>query len=116
MKITFFCLSILFLSSTSMAGEVVPLFDEMPSFQKEEVKQEKTGSSLFDIQSQETQERGQQKEKKSNTQNTQSKKPNLGRHSPGRGGGYCARRWASMKRVAAWYFSRKSIAGLKRST
>ena len=81
MKITFFCLSILFLSSTSMAGEVIPLFDEMPSFQKEEVKQEKTGSSLFDIQSQETQEKGQQKEKKSNTQNTQSKKPNLGRHS-----------------------------------
>ena len=72
MKHMFFCLSILFLSSTAFASEVVPLFDEMPSFKKEETKEQES-PSLFGL-----------SETTASTQ-THAKatpnKPNLGRHS-----------------------------------
>ena len=80
MKIAFFYLSLLFLSSTAIAGEVVPLFDEIPSFKKEEVKSsKKENDSLFGLTATEmTQSAPKETQKKSNTN---SKKPNLGRHA-----------------------------------
>ncbi len=72
MKITFFCLSLLFLSSTAFSGEVVPLFDEMPSFKSEEKSADTTTTiqSLFSI------EKGGESAVTSRTS-----KPNLGRES-----------------------------------
>ncbi len=83
MKIAFFYLSLLFLSSTAIAGEVVPLFDEIPSFKKEEVKSSKKESdSLFGLTATETTQSAPKEAKKQEKQsNTNSKKPNLGRHA-----------------------------------
>ena len=83
MKIAFFYLSLLFLSSTAIAGEVVPLFDEIPSFKKEEVKSSKQeDNSLFGLTANETPQ-PTQKEVKNQTKKSSldSKKPNLGRHA-----------------------------------
>lgn len=72
MKNVFFCLSILFLSSTALTQEIVPLFDEIPTFKTEANSDEKTtetSSSLFNIQNE------------TPKIDSATKKPNLGRHA-----------------------------------
>lgn len=69
MKNVFFCLSILFLSSTAFSQEMVPLFDEIPTFKNEE--QAPTGNTGT-----QAQQNAALKAQKSGVN-----KPNLGRHA-----------------------------------